>query len=180
MTGLFEAGLVAIKYNQSTMKLQAYNYRPVAAKGLQYFSLVIAGLLIILLCSLIQHVPASPKGEGHYSSFLIKNFTLLPKALFVITGFVAGYVYRLTPWLVGVCLILIFPLTSIIEGVVYSGSHNLIPIEFAFHFWLALPSIIAAFIGRFIRRQIAKRKEKVDDKVVNGLNVSHVSKNNKT
>lgn len=99
--------------------------------------------------------------------FLRHNYTLLAKALFIITGFAAGYVYKLNPWLVGICLISIFPLTSIIEGTVYQGSHNLIPFEFMIHFLFALPSIIAAFIGRFIFRQIAKRKEKANSEVVN-------------
>ncbi|MDQ6813243.1 MAG: hypothetical protein M3040_05880 [Bacteroidota bacterium] len=133
------------------------------SKGIKYLLLSITGLIIILFCSLVQHVPAPIKGEYYYSSFFGNNYTLLAKALFVITGFVAGYVYNLTPWLAGICLILIFPLTSIIEGFVYTGSHNLLPIEFAFYFWRALPSIIAAFIGRFSYRQIAKRKEVVDD-----------------
>lgn len=145
------------------MKLQAYNNHAVPAKGIIYFVLIITGILIILLCSLVQHVPAPIKGGYYYSIFFRNNYTLLAKALFVITGFVAGYVYNLTPWLAGICLILTFPLTSIIEGFVYTGSHNLLPIEFALHFWMALPSIIAAFIGRFIYKQIAKRKEKVDN-----------------
>jgi hypothetical protein len=149
------------------MKLQACNHRPVAAKGIIYFLLPITGLIVILLCSLIQHVAAPMKGEYYYSTFFRNNYTIIAKALFIIIGFIAGYFYKLDPWLAGICLIAIFPLTSIIEGVVYSGSHNLIPIEFAFHFWLALPSIIAAFIGRFIFRQVAKRKEKANDEVAN-------------
>jgi hypothetical protein len=122
--------------NKQKMKAELYNHRHNAAKGLQYFSLVVIGLVIILLCSLMQHVPAPRRGEGYYTFFLMNNFTVLPKALFVIIGFVAGYVYRLTPWLVGICLIFIFPLTSIIEAIVYKGSHNLIPFEFASHFGL--------------------------------------------
>lgn len=147
------------------MKLPSYNYSTIAAKGTIYFFLVIIGLLIILLCSLFQDVPAPTRGEYYYSTFLRHNYTLLARALFIITGFVAGYVYKLNPWLVGICLILIFPITSIIEGTIYPGSHNLIPIEFAFHLWSALPSIIAAFVGRFMPTQIAKRKEKANTEI---------------
>jgi hypothetical protein len=98
------------------------------------------------------------QGEYYYSTFFRNNYTLLAKALFFITGLLAGYFYRLNAWYSGICLNLIFPLTTIIEGTAYRGSHNLMPIEFAFHLWFALPSVIAVYIGRFIFMQVLKRK----------------------
>lgn len=149
------------------IKKQTSYFNALAAKGIKYLFLFIVGALIIVLCSFIQKGPALPKGEYYYSTFFMKNFTLLAKILFMIAGFAAGYIYGLNPWLVGISLNLIFPLTSIIEGIIYKGSHNLIPIEFAFQFWFALPSIIAAFVGRFIFRQIAKRKAKANAGLIN-------------
>ena len=149
------------------IKKQTSYYNALAAKGIKYLSLFIVGALIIFLCSFIQKVPALPKGEYYYSTFFMKKFTLLANILFIIAGFAAGYIYQLNPWLVGISLNLIFPLTSIIEGIMYKGSHNLIPLELAFQFWFALPSIIAAFVGRFIFRQIAKRKAKANAGLIN-------------
>ena len=42
---------------------------------------------------------------------------------------------------------------------IYEGTHNLLGIEFIIYFLYALPSIIAVFIGTFIFKQIANRKE---------------------
>src|SRR5512133_3873959 len=96
-------------------------------KRLLYPSLFIIGILILLFCSTIQPAAAPNKGEYHYSSFIIHNFTYLSNVIFIFTGFFAGYFFRLNPWLSGICLFLIFPLTAMIEGTVYRGSHNLIP-----------------------------------------------------
>lgn len=148
------------------MKSELYNYRPIAAKGLQYFSLVITGLIIIFFCSLIQHV-VIPMEQRDFSHFLNYNFTKTAAIVFFITGFLIGNLSQLNPCYTGICLFLVFPLTSLIEGTINKGSHNLIPFEFIMYFMYALPSIIAAFMGRFIRRQIANQKEKVEEKVVN-------------
>ncbi len=148
------------------MKLLLNNSSTTFPKGLMYLFLVIVGILIILLCSMVQHVPAPTKGEYYYSTFFRNNYTLLAKALFFITGILVGYFYQLNPWYSGIGLNLIFPLTSILEGTVYKGSHNLIPIEFAFQLWFALPAVIAVYIGRFIYKQFLKRKEKVESNKV--------------
>lgn len=128
------------------------------SNGIIYPILVITGILIIILCSLIQSVPEPTKGEYYYSFFLRNNYTLLSNIFFFVTGFFGGYYYKINPWIAGICLFLIFPLTSIIEGVVYKGSHNLIPFEFVFHFLMALPTILAVYIGRYINKRVEKRK----------------------
>lgn len=128
------------------------------SKWIIYPVLVIIGILIILLSSLIQHVPERMKGEYYYSSFLRNNYSLLSNIFLCIIGFLCGYYLKLNPWFTGICLFLIFPLTSIIEGVVYKGSHNLIPFEFVFHFLMTLPTVIAVYIGRFVNNKVEKRK----------------------
>jgi len=128
------------------------------SKWIIYPILVIIGILIILLCSLMQHVSRPIKGEYYYSSFLRNNYTLLSNIFFFITGFFGRYYFKLNPWFSAICLFLIFPLTSIIEGGVYKGSHNLIPFEFVIHFLMALPTVLAVYIGRFVNSKVGKRK----------------------
>ncbi|WP_157580687.1 hypothetical protein [Segetibacter koreensis] len=140
------------------MSLRMIKTSAKTSKWIIYLILIIIGVIIILLCSIIQNVSVPVKGEYYYSSFLRNNYTLLSNVYFFITGFLLGYYYKLNPWYCGICLFLIFPLTSIIEGVVFKGSHNLIPFEFVFHFLMALPTVIAVYIGRFVNRKVAKRK----------------------
>lgn len=142
------------------MKLHDDNNSTKTLRLIKYFSLVIIGVLIIFICSLIQHVAASTKGEYFYSTFFIRNYTFPARALFFVAGFLAGYLYNLNPWYTGICLVFIFPLISIVESIIYAGSHNLIPFEFIVYFIYALPSIIAVFIGKSVTKQIAKRKDK--------------------
>ncbi len=137
------------------------------AKLSKYILLIVAGLVIIFCCSLFQHITPI-EGEYHYSRFLQGNYLTIPAVtIFFIIGFGVGYFWKLNPWLAGFCLFFIFPLTSIIEATVYKGSHNLIPFEFIFFFLFAMPSIIAVYIGRFIFRQVVKRKENAAGRVAN-------------
>jgi len=124
------------------------------------FLLFITGLVIVLLCSLFHQLPLPAKGEYFYSNFLRTNYTLLARVIFIISGFLIGYFYQLNPWYSGISLFLIFPITSVIEALIYSGSHNLIPFEFAFHLLMAIPTVISVFLGRLLFRQVAKRRAK--------------------
>jgi len=128
------------------------------SKRFKYLLLIVVGLSIILCCSLFQHV-TPVKGEYHYSLFLRGNYLTIPAVtIFFIVGLGVGYFWNLNPWFAGFCLFFIFPLTSIIEGIVYWGSHNLIPFEFIFFFCFAIPSIVAVYIGKFLFKQVARRK----------------------
>lgn len=118
----------------------------------KYFLLVPGGLLLILFCSALQHESAAIPGEYYYSSFLQNNYTMLAGVVFFLAGFAAGYHLKLNPWLAGYCFILIFPLTSLYEGAVYKGSHNLLPFEFIIHFLFSLPFIMGAYIGKFLSK----------------------------
>ena len=118
-------------------------------KWLYYTGLVILGTLILMACSLIQPTEAPKAGEYYYSSFFRNNYTILSNIFLVIVAFAIGYFTALNPLLAGLCLLLAFPITSIIEATVFRGSHNLIPFEFVMHIIMALPTILAAYIGRF-------------------------------
>ena len=99
-----------------------------------------------------QHIPAPPTGEYYYSKLLRLNFTWIAVLLYSITGFAIGYFLQINYFLVGLCLTGIFPITSIIESIIYPGSHNLIPFEFAVFFVYSLPSIIAALAGKWLHK----------------------------
>jgi len=128
---------------------------------LKYLLLIVVGVSIIVFCSFFQHI-TGVDGEYHYSQFLQGNYLTIPAvSIFFIVGLGVGYFWRLNPWLASFCLFFIFPLTSIIEAAVYKDSHNLIPFEFVFFFCFAMPCIIAVYIGRFIFKQVAKRKQQL-------------------
>lgn len=50
---------------------------------LKYLLLVITGLLLIIICSLVQQVPAAESGEYYFSGFLKKNYTILIAVIFL-------------------------------------------------------------------------------------------------
>jgi hypothetical protein len=118
-------------------------------KLLQYLFLVFIGFLLILLVSIILETPATTPGEYHYSSFLRNNYGIT-------AGLAVGYLMELKPWLVGICLILIFPLTALYEATIYTGSHNLIPFEFLVFLLYALPSLAGAYLGKWLSDRAEK------------------------
>lgn len=127
-------------------------------KLFKYLLLVIVSPGIIYCCNLFQHVTPT-EGEYYYSELLRGNYLTIPGVtFFFIAGLWAGYFWSLNPWLAGLCLFFIFPLTSLIEGIIFKGSHNLIPFEFIAFFLFALPSIIAVYLGKYMFKQVAKRK----------------------
>ena len=122
----------------------------------KYFLLIATGFLILFICSLFQNSVMPQKGEYYYSEFLRNNYTISAAVVFFIAGIPAGYFLKLNPWLTGICLILIFPVTSLYEATVYKGSHNLIPFEFVIHFLYALPGIIGAYAGGLLFKRYSK------------------------
>jgi hypothetical protein len=125
-------------------------------KLLQYLFLVFIGFLLILLVSIILETPATPPGEYHYSSFLRNNYGITAAILYLIAGLAVGYLMELKPWLAGICLILIFPLTALYEATIYTGSHNLIPFEFLVFLLYALPSLAGAYLGKWLSDRAEK------------------------
>mgnify|MGYP003328345726 CR=1 FL=1 len=108
---------------------------------------LVLGIAIMAMVTLVQHAPAPPEGEYHWSKLLQNNFGWLAVLLQVAAGFALGYYFRLNAFVTGLCLIAIFPITSTVEATVHRGSHNLIPVEIAMHLAYALPAAIAAFAG---------------------------------
>jgi len=124
----------------------------------KYLLLIIVGLLLILLSSRIQHVAPPQSGEYYYSSFLKNNYTVLTACIFLIVGLLVGYYFKLNPWLSGISLVLIFPITAFYEATVYRGSHNLMPFELIVYLLWSVPAIAGIYLGRFISHRIAISK----------------------
>ena len=139
------------------MQLVMTDSRDKTLKWILYPILIITGIFIILLCSLIQQQSLPVRGEYYYSNFLRNNYTLLTNVFYFLAGFSGGYYFRLNPWFSGFCLLLVFPVTAIVEAGVYRGSHNLIPFELVAHFLMALPAVTAVYIGGFINRTVANK-----------------------
>jgi hypothetical protein len=120
-------------------------------KFLKFLSLALSGALIIIICSLLQDLPTPAHGEYFLTEFLSRNYTTyLTPFVFCLGGVAAGYFIRINPWLTGLFMISVFPLTSIYEASVYRGSHNLIPFEFILHFVFSLPAVAGAYAGKYL------------------------------
>ena len=133
-------------------------------KFLKYVLLAIAGSIIIVSICISRHATPVP-GEYHYSSFL--RYSLNPATIiFFIVGLVIGYYWQLNPWLTGCSLYFIFPITAIVEALVYEGTHNLIPFELAIYYAYSRPAIMGVFIGKYVARLINQQKETTDDEMV--------------
>lgn len=147
---------------KAKLKTRTINYR---VTGL-YVLLPLIGVSILAVVFMLTKHPHPDKGEYFYSRSLSESLTLPAKAAFIIVAFLVTYYLRLHPLLVGVLLFLAFPLTSVVEGVMYKGSHNLLPFEFIMHFIFAIPAIVAAYIGRFLSERSIKRKQQFYDQMI--------------
>ncbi|WP_162126109.1 hypothetical protein [Flavobacterium phycosphaerae] len=128
------------------------------ASKLKYLVLIPVGFLIIYASSLLHHVTPPDAGEYYYTNWLRNNYTFLTAGLFLLAGLAAGYYFKLNPWGIGLCLVLLFPIASFYEMTVYRGSHNLIPFELIIHFLMALPAIAGAFLGKLLNKKRNERK----------------------
>lgn len=115
-------------------------------------ALGLAGALIVYLCSLFQQAVVR-EGDTYASRYLLDNYTWLVRVALFVAGLAAGFWLRIPPLLSGVGLILVYPVVSIAEAIMYKGSHNLIGIEFIIYLFYALPPLVGAYLGRFLGRR---------------------------
>jgi hypothetical protein len=128
-----------------------------------YLLQIICGLLAIYLLHIWQHFELPAKGEYYYSGIFRNNYTWTAVGVFSVLGFLCGYFFNSNPLLTGLSLLLFFPATAIIEGMVYRGSHNLLPFELAMHIVFMAPVVLSAFAGRLIYRNMKKAKVQNND-----------------
>jgi hypothetical protein len=125
---------------------------------LRFFSFSLAGLIIILLLSLLQSVPEPIPGEYFYSGFLRNNYTVIAAVTFFLAGLATGYFIRPNPWLAGLAFIFVFPLAAVYEAAAYRGSHNLIPFELVVYFFFSLPVVAGVYAGKYLPRLLSGKK----------------------
>ena len=124
---------------------------------LKYILTLFIGIIIIFSSNIFLH-KTSEIGEYHYSELIAEVYrTNFVKLLFFIAGLGIGFFWRMNSLFAGLLLYGIFPLTSVIEGAVYTGSHNLLPFEFIGFFIIALQGILAVFIGKYLYNKFHKK-----------------------
>jgi hypothetical protein len=115
-----------------------------------YLLLCAIGTGIMLLIRFASGHTTIQEGEYYYSDTLRYGYNAMTACLFFLIGVAVGLYTRLNPWLTGLCVVIMLPAVSFYEAAVYTGSHNLIPIELFIHFVFALPAIVGVFVGRLI------------------------------
>ena len=88
----------------------------------------------------------------------IKNLSILPTTLLLmLTGCILGYLKSEIWWLLGFSTILVFPISSACEMILYPTTHNLWPLEFLVSASLSIPSLIGAFLGSKFKSKMSGR-----------------------
>jgi hypothetical protein len=87
----------------------------------------------------------------------IENLGLVSLSLLVTSGVLLGLISSARYWLLGFSMVALFPLSSILEGVVNPHSHRLFGLELFVYAVLGLIASGAVFVGQKVK---AKRKTK--------------------
>lgn len=78
----------------------------------------------------------------------IENLSILPTTvLLILSGGFVGYLKPEKWGLLGFSTIVLFPIASITEMILYPTTHNLWPIEFFVYCILSIPALVGALIG---------------------------------
>ena len=78
----------------------------------------------------------------------IENLSILPTTgLLILSGGIVGYLKPEKWGLLGFSTIVLFPLASIAEMILYPTTHNLWPLEFFVYCMLSIPALVGALIG---------------------------------
>ena len=122
---------------------------------LQFSISMVTGAVLLFLLSFVQQGPPPHQGAYYVSSFFRNELSWLAMVLFAGFGFAASFFMQWNPWLTGIGLIGVLPLSAIIEGTIYRGTHNLLPFELMYYGFFAIPGLAAALAGRYFagRRQ---------------------------
>lgn len=121
-----------------------------------YLLLSVISCIILFANSKVQNVDPSNFGEYYYSKFLRVNYNMITGSLFMVVGFLFGFLYKVKPWVVGLSMISIFLLATAYEMIVFRSSHNLLPFELIIYLIFSLPSIFGAQVGLYLKRKIQR------------------------
>jgi len=118
-----------------------------------YLFTAVLGVLSILLPVFFQ------TDLKHYESPLIsliktgiEGISMWSFAFLFSTGFVMRYFTKLSGWKIGLATMSLFPVMAILELIVDSTSHSMLPFEIIMYAVYAIPAIIGAYIGQGVQR----------------------------
>src|SRR5680860_1271904 len=118
---------------------------------LMYLLISVLGVLSIVLPIFLQ------PDIKHYESPLfplirtgIEGFSLWSFAFLFSTGFAIRFLTKLPSWKIGLTTITLFPVMAILEVIVDSSSHNMLPFEFIFYAVYTIPAIIGANLAQLV------------------------------
>ncbi len=113
------------------------------------------GSLVIV----IAHQFFTPKeisGTGGYflTNYLQQNYHWI---WFALSGFIIGCITTEDPIIVGISMVLVFPIASLLEIVHNSNSHNMLPMELITWVIYSMPTVIGAWLGKMLSEKIIQR-----------------------
>jgi hypothetical protein len=116
----------------------------------KYIWVLIISLLVLVVAFYIENKPNPPKDEYYWSHLVKDCLTQYVRIIFALIGFLACYFLKLNPWITAICVFAVFPIITLIEGIIYKGSHNLIPFELVVFVFLSLPTVVAGYLGKWL------------------------------
>ena len=78
----------------------------------------------------------------------IEGISVWSFVLLLISGFGVKLLSKLAGWKIGLATMALFPILAIIEMIVDSSSHNMLPFEFIFYALYTVPAIIGAYLAQ--------------------------------
>jgi hypothetical protein len=113
-----------------------------------------AALAAALAHQFIMRVPPSTSTSYFVSEWLESNyFALITQAVLIAVGYHLAYRWHASPWVVGVAMMLPFPVATFYEITLDRTSHNMLPFEIIV--WVPLVALptIGALVGRMMLRR---------------------------
>ena len=83
----------------------------------------------------------------------VENLSIEAVVLLFVAGAVVAPPRIRSAWLVGACTVAALPLITIFELFRFPASHNLWPLEFVVYGFLAIPGMLGALAGAFMKRR---------------------------
>src|SRR5688500_17114509 len=125
---------------------------------LKYLMLALIGAALFYLIMLANGTLTIPEHKLYFSLAFKSSYGYISASVLFLTGVAVGYFSRLSPWLTGLSLTLIFPVTAVYEYVKYPESRSLkyqnpdvgIFMDLLMYFFFSFPAIMGVFIGRLI------------------------------
>lgn len=105
----------------------------------------------------LRPTPFPASGEYFLTELVRAQIGPISILIALVAAFAFGYYAQAQPVLVGLAMVVVFPIVAMYEVVRYRGSHNLLPFEMAIVASWAIPLILAAWLGRFLARRAGRR-----------------------